>query len=666
MAPAPRRGDRGVAARRRARARRRLRHRHARAGARRRATRRDGGRHRRRRRDPRAGPGQAGRRRDHVAPRAGHRPRGRARRRRRRRGDVAAAAPPRARRQAGRAGRGASRPGAGRPPADRRLGPAARPADGCGVLRAARHRRVRRDARARRGGAAGARRAGRLHGGAGSRAPAHGLREPGAAQRNAIRLKAIAPSATTASPIVCSGWRRRSVGLPGLKSWKAPSADVSCSEMWEWPKTTAAQPVNAARWRSSRPRAGPASCTIPIWTPPAATTRRSGSRATTSARSTLPCTAATGGPSASSSSSTDSSARAPACRIRSASRRRATHASGSARAPRGRCVSEMMARRMLLEASPTDLPPGPSLSARRQVLAWVFRPEALLERAHRERGDVVTVHLPLGPVVAVSDPRLIKDVFTGDPDVLRAGEGNRPLEPVVGPDSLLLLDGARHLRRRRLVLPPFHGERLAAYAADMAQITRDDLARWPRGTPFALEPHLRAITLAIIIRVVFGIEDAGRAAALRDLIPRLVPDGGVASLLLLPALRRDLGPRSPWGRFVAARAAIDALLLSEIAARRADPRVGERADILSLLLAARDEDGAPLTDRELRDELMTLLIAGHETTASALAWAFTLLPHARPDAIALARGDDAWLDAVASETLRLKPPLPLAVRRSSE
>jgi cytochrome P450 len=320
---------------------------------------------------------------------------------------------------------------------------------------------------------------------------------------------------------------------------------------------------------------------------------------------------------------------------------------------------------MLLEASPTELPPGPSLSARRQVLAWVFRPEALLERAHRERGDVVTVHLPLGPVVTVSDPRLIKDVFTGDPDVLRAGEGNRPLEPVVGPDSLLLLDGARHLRRRRLVLPPFHGERLAAYAADMAQITRDDLARWPRGTPFALEPHLRVITLAIIIRVVFGIEDAGRAAALRDLIPRLVPDGGVASLLLLPALRRDLGPRSPWGRFLVARAAIDALLLAEIAARRADPRVGERADILSLLLAARDEDGAPLSDRELRDELMTLLIAGHETTASALAWAFTLLTHARPDAIARAREDDAWLDAIASETLRLKPPLPLAVRRAT-
>jgi cytochrome P450 len=321
---------------------------------------------------------------------------------------------------------------------------------------------------------------------------------------------------------------------------------------------------------------------------------------------------------------------------------------------------------MLLEASPSALPPGPAVAPARQVAAWIFRPEALMERAHRERGDVFTLHLPLGPIVAVADPALVKSVFTGDPGVLRAGEGNRPLEPVVGPDSLLLLDGPRHLRRRRLVLPPFHGERLKTYTEDMAELTRASLATWPRGTPFALEPHLRAITLAIIVRVVFGIEDDARAARLRDLIPTLVPDGGWSSLLLLPAMRRDLGPRSPWRRFLAARAAVDDLLFGEIAARREDPALAERTDILSLLLQARDEDGAPLTDRELRDELMTLLIAGHETTASALAWAFTLLLHARPDALHRAREDDAYLDAVATETLRLKPPLPMAVRRTAE
>jgi cytochrome P450 family 135 len=325
----------------------------------------------------------------------------------------------------------------------------------------------------------------------------------------------------------------------------------------------------------------------------------------------------------------------------------------------------MIARRMNAEASPTTLPPGPSVAPVRQVAAWISRPEALMERARRERGDVFTLHLPLGPVVVVADPALVKDVFTGDPDVLRAGEGNRPLEPVVGPDSLLLLDGARHLRRRRLVLPPFHGERLKTYTDDMAALTARSVASWPRDRPFALEPHLRAITLAIIVRVVFGIEDDARAMRIQELIPAIAPDGGLSSLLLLPTFRRDLGPRSPWRRFVAARAAADALLHEQIAERRADPELAARTDILSLLLQARDEDGAPLTDQELRDELMTLLLAGHETTASALAWAFTLLVHARPDALERARDDDAYLDAVATETLRLKPPLPMAVRRST-
>lgn len=309
------------------------------------------------------------------------------------------------------------------------------------------------------------------------------------------------------------------------------------------------------------------------------------------------------------------------------------------------------------------LPPTPSLSHRRQVLGWIFRPEAVMERAQRECGDVFTLQLPLGPIVAVADPALIKQVFTGDSDVLRAGEGNAPLEPVVGPDSLLLLDGARHLRRRRLVLPPFHGERLKAYTSTMDAIARADLERWPRDTPFPVEPRLRAITLAIILRVVFGIEDSQRAATLERLIPQLVPDGGVSSLLLLPALRRDLGPRSPWRRFLDARAAIDAILFDEIAHRRARTEHGD--DILSLLVQARDEDGAPLTDHELRDELMTLLIAGHETTASALSWTFALLHH-RPDLTEAARGDDVLLDAIVTETLRLKPPLPLAVRRTTQ
>ncbi|MBI5104606.1 MAG: cytochrome P450 [Solirubrobacterales bacterium] len=314
------------------------------------------------------------------------------------------------------------------------------------------------------------------------------------------------------------------------------------------------------------------------------------------------------------------------------------------------------------------LPPGPSIDPRRQVLAWVFRPEWLMERGREECGDVFTMHLPIGTIVSVADPAAIKQVFTGDPDVLRAGEGNKPLEPVLGPESLLLLDGPRHLKRRRLVLPPFHGDRLEVYARDMAALTEQDLATWPAGTPFALEPRMREITLAVIVRVVFGIEDDARAALLRRLIPQLLPDGGLSTLVLLPAFRRDLGPRSPWRRFLAARAAVDRVLFEEIAERRTRADLAERTDVLSLLVQARDEEGEPLTDRELRDELMTLLLAGHETTATALAWTFELL-HRRPDAkaraVAEARGgtETAYLDAVGAEALRLKPPIPMVARR---
>src|SRR4051812_35010621 len=323
-----------------------------------------------------------------------------------------------------------------------------------------------------------------------------------------------------------------------------------------------------------------------------------------------------------------------------------------------------------MAATTATLPPGPSIAPRRQELAWVLRPEWLMERAAAERGDIFTLHLPIGPIVLLSDPAAIKEVFTSDPETLRAGEGNQPLEPVVGPESLLLLDGARHLRRRRLVLPPFHGDRLAAYERDMARLAADDVETWPLGEPFFLERRMRAIPLAVIVRVVFGIEDEGRAAALRELIPRLLPDGGLSTLVLLPAFRREFGPWSPWQRFIAARAQVDALLFEEIASRREDPRLEERADVLSLLLQARDEDGAPLTDRELRDELMTLVLAGHETTATALAWTFELL-FRRPDALerataeARAGGSTEWLDAVGAEALRPTPPLPMAVRRAS-
>lgn len=321
------------------------------------------------------------------------------------------------------------------------------------------------------------------------------------------------------------------------------------------------------------------------------------------------------------------------------------------------------------------LPPAPALTPALQKLGWIARPEALMLRSRATIGPVFTLELPIGAAVFLSEPAAIKEVFTGDPGRFRAGEGNQPLAPVLGPASLLLLDGATHLRRRRLLLPPFHGERLAGYAAEMASVTAADVASWPRDVAFALEPRMRAITLEIILRLVFGLTEGPRYDELRERFAGLLPRG-LGNLALVPGLRRELGGRSPWGRFMANLRAIDELLFAEIAERRAASDLEQRHDILSLLLGAgaadplaegTGEDVRPLTDAELRDELMTLLLAGHETTATALSWTFELL-FRHPEAYAALRADPGgpWLDAVATEVLRLRPPLPVVVRRLSD
>lgn len=312
-----------------------------------------------------------------------------------------------------------------------------------------------------------------------------------------------------------------------------------------------------------------------------------------------------------------------------------------------------------------SLPPGPRLPTAVQT-AWFLADElGFLRRSAARFGPVFRTRIAwLGDLVIVSDPALVKQVFTGDAATLHAGEGNRILEPIVGPTSVLLLDEARHLRQRKLMLPPFHGERMRVYGDAIAAETAREIERWPEGEPFALHESMQTITLRVILRAVFGLDDPARMAQFEHLLRDMLEIG--VTVTTIPPLRRNLGRFSPWARFVRRRDLVDAALYDEIARRREDPDLAERPDVLSLLLQARDEDtGEPLTDAELRDELLTLLVAGHETTATALAWAFerilrTPQVHER---LRADLDDDAYFDAVVKETLRSRPVLDFAMRR---
>jgi cytochrome P450 len=302
---------------------------------------------------------------------------------------------------------------------------------------------------------------------------------------------------------------------------------------------------------------------------------------------------------------------------------------------------------------------------------WIARPVPFLERCNRRYGEMFTVRFPIGKIVFLSNPETIKEIFTGDPDVLHAGEANAtPLEPLMGKNSVLLLDGPEHMRQRKLMLPSFHGERMQRYGDLMREIAEDEIKRWPVGDPFPLRPRTQAITLEIIMRAVFGIDDAERLAHLRDRLGRLLDIGmqprALASIVLLP-LRRTIG-RRVWERFQRLRTDVDEVLYDEIARRRTAPDIAERDDVLSILVQARDEQDKSLTDVELRDELITLLVAGHETTATTLAWAFDqLLRHSRELERLQAEVDtgesDEYLDAVIKETLRVRPVIPGVVRK---
>ena len=313
------------------------------------------------------------------------------------------------------------------------------------------------------------------------------------------------------------------------------------------------------------------------------------------------------------------------------------------------------------------LPPGPRQPVSVQTMRWIYRPGPFMEDCRRRYGDVFTIRLPMaGDIVFLAHPDAIKETFRGDPEVFRAGEAAQTLDVIFGNSSILLLDGPEHMRQRKLMLPPFHGERLQRYGAVMREIVDEDLAGWPRGAEFSLHERLQAITLEVIMRTVFGFDDPAARARLRDALVAWV-EASLSPWNSLPYLRHDLGEHSPWGRFLRRGEEVDRIVYDEIEERRRDPRLEERDDVFSMLLLARDEAGEPMTPQELRDEMLTLLLAGHETTATALAWAFNHLlrqPEQLERLVAEARAGEGmdYAEAVAQETLRLRPPIPIVGR----
>ena len=312
-----------------------------------------------------------------------------------------------------------------------------------------------------------------------------------------------------------------------------------------------------------------------------------------------------------------------------------------------------------------SLPPGPRAPAAVNTLRLVERPLQSLLGWRRSYGDLFTVPLVVfGVGVYVTDPDAIREMLTGDQSDLHAGEANEPLAPVLGKKSVLVLDGREHLRQRKLLLPPFQGSAIQNFRTVIRDVAEAEVGRWREGERLVMRERMRALTFEVIVRAVFGVTDRERIERLRSALVSLLD---MQAVFLMPnALRRDLGRFSPWGRFQRRLNVADGLIYDEIARRRTEADLDDRTDVLSLLLRARDEHGQPMADVELRDELMTLLLAGHETTATGLAFAFDLLPR-NPEVLARLRdelegGDDAYLDAVVTESLRLRPVIDASER----
>lgn len=286
----------------------------------------------------------------------------------------------------------------------------------------------------------------------------------------------------------------------------------------------------------------------------------------------------------------------------------------------------------------------------------------MLEECALRYGESFTLRLARQPpMVMLSSPEAVREVFRGNSAILRAGAANALLQATLGQSSLLLLDGEEHLRERRLMLPPFHGERMRGYGPLIEEVARREIARWPAGRPFAVAPSFRRMALEVIVRAIFGVEEPERVArlagALRGLLDTVTSPFRVLTLLLI---KPDGLTVRAWQRYAPTMRRVDAVIYDEIRRRRADPRAPERDDILSMLLPG-------MSDEQLRDELMTLLLAGHETSAAGLAWAVERLAR-HPDAFdrltaeCAGDDDDDYLDAVVKETLRARTVLPLVAR----
>lgn len=302
------------------------------------------------------------------------------------------------------------------------------------------------------------------------------------------------------------------------------------------------------------------------------------------------------------------------------------------------------------------LPPGSRMPAALQTIGWWTRPLAFTARQRARYGSRFTMRLAgQPPFVVLTDPDEVKEVFTAPPDVLHPGEGARLLEPIVGPNSVILLDGATHLEQRKLMLPAFHGDRMQRLTGLMTELTERELDGWPVGEPVELHPRLQRLTLEIILRAVFGLDEGPRLDLLRERLPAIL-EFGDSPISLLPQAQRMLSGRGRFGRFERDRAEVDRELFALVEERRREG--GERDDVLAMLLSATHSDGSPMADEEIRDELVTALVAGHETTASTLGFAFEQLARSPDVQERLAAGGDDYLDATVNEVMRRRPVLP--------